>query len=55
MEETSAVSQTQTNVLVDDGTANASPLNNAVVEMCSSEPSASSFINLNLEEHDEGL
>ena len=53
MEET--VSQTQTDVLVDDGTANASPLNNAVAEMCSSEPSASSFINLNLEEHDEGL
>ena len=55
MEETSAVSQTQTDVLVDDGTANASPLNNAVAEMCSSEPSASSFINLNLKEHDEGL
>ena len=55
MEETSAASQTQTDVLVDDGTANASPLNNAVAEMCSSEPSASSFINLNLEEHDEGL
>ena len=55
MEETSAVSQTQTDVLVNDGTANASPFNNAVAEMCSSEPSASSFINLNLEEHDEGL
>ena len=53
VEETSAVSQTQTetevpDVLVDEGTSNTTP---AVAEMCSTEPN-STFINLNL---DEGL
>ena len=53
VEETSAVSQTQTeaevpDVLVDEGTSNTTP---AVAEMCSTEPN-SNFINLNL---DEGL
>ncbi len=35
--------------------SNTTPLNNVVAEMCSSGPSSSSYINLNLEEHHEGL
>jgi hypothetical protein len=62
MEEASAAGQTHTevsDVFVDEGTetstANTAPLSNAVAGISSSNPSTGSFINLNLEEHNEGL